>query len=213
MKRLVSRKNLGCHVAPKEPGRYSPAAVLFTTIGSISTDGRKFVLVPYPDIETDLFPENPRPTLSDTLPIMVPYDVCRKALRGLKEVKSTLPALGHAMLESISCSGRLSWTDLATWESLDFNEPSDVAFPDWEKLQISIQKDDRTYGWSVEQLDGILKAAKQAGADYVNVAFRDWDWKEEDQSKKEYSEGIRFSLMNMGEELSAFGILMPMSAS
>ena len=51
MKMIISIKQLQHHQCPKKPLHHKTAYVFFTERGAISTDGRKLMIVPYPEDE------------------------------------------------------------------------------------------------------------------------------------------------------------------
>lgn len=166
MERLVSRRNLECHVAdPKHSGALD--SVLFTEAETVSTDGKLLMVVPYPNEDLSEFPFTSERESNCVDSVLVSAGQLAKVAKALPK-NSTRPILDLAKLHGTSETGAtFSVTDLDT--SIDLTVRStDARFPDYSRVMAS--PDTAQIHLGVAVLEKLLKALKKASA--TSVIFK-----------------------------------------
>ena len=203
MKTLLSRANLEAHVASKEPGRYAINGIYLAEEGTISTDGRKLLLVPYPTESAEDHPIEFSSSADENSNPILPIAAAKKIARNLPK-KSARPILSLAVLESSGDRITASATDLETRDIVKATAV-EAHFPDCSAVIPETSAAAVTVKFSVVQLTELLAAAKKADASIVNLGLSDdptvatrWDFLSGPDDSSDWT-----------DERHPIGVLMP----
>lgn len=212
---LLSRANLTAHLSAKDAIRFQLHSILLAPEGTISTDGKAMLCVPYPDEADNEFPmidglEDYIEGSDRDAPFgaLVPLPACLAAAKTLP--RSAL-SRRRPILECCRVVGdgngnqkvTLATTDLevsnpAVCRTVEGNfPPHDKVFPEGERVG--------TISLSVLQLDRILKAAKAAGASLKEGTIQ--------FDIRDSKSAVVFKIARDRGPALATGLVMPMAGS
>lgn len=200
MRKLISRAQLTAHVAPKQGGRYSVAAIQFDDRGAVSTDGKMLLVIPYPAQEAlaEVPAQIAGAPSDESTAVTVPLNTIDRAAKNLPKRQSR-PVLECAVLASNGDSVSIASTDLDSTVDVT-GKAHEATFPDYGFALGTLEKP-ATFCLSLEVLRSLLDAAKKTHAEYCTFHHTD------------ATSSIGFRLQGEGEIEYGFGVMMPVKCT
>jgi hypothetical protein len=171
--RLLSRVNLEANVADTDPTRFQMNSLLLDPEGVVSTDGKVLMVTPYPDDAIEEFPGDDDRTDDVDKELdgsILPLSVAAAIAKALPK-RHFRPILACALVSKVDddMDARATVTNLDTRQEINI-KLVDGKYPEWKR---AIPTEELTVNLtlSIPVLEKLLKAAKKAGAGYLDFAI------------------------------------------